>query len=313
MQTSWGEISVSDAHVHFFSHRFFQTLAAQAGMPLEKVQAALDWTMPPEDPAGLAQIWVHELDRHGVARAALIASVPGDEESVEAAVERFPQRFYGYFMLNPTAPDAIARAQSALTRGRMQGICLFPAMHRYAVYEDRIRPVFELAASYPGTVVFVHCGVLTVGVRKKLGLPSPFDMRFSNPIDLYAIALQYPQVHFVIPHFGAGYFREALMVCDQCPNVYLDTSSSNSWVRYQSGDLDLKQVFRAALRVAGSRRLLFGSDSSYFPRGWHSAIRESQTQALEAAGVEAGDARLIFGGNLERLLYRPERFTAESH
>ena len=46
-------------------------LAAQAGMPLEKVQAALDWTMPPEDPAGLAQIWVHEFDRHGVARAAL--------------------------------------------------------------------------------------------------------------------------------------------------------------------------------------------------------------------------------------------------
>ena len=181
------------------------------------------------------------------------------------------------------------------------------------MYEDRIRPVFELAASYPGTVVFVHCGVLTVGVRKKLGLPSPFDMRFSNPIDLYAIALQYPQVHFVIPHFGAGYFREALMVCDLCPNVYLDTSSSNSWVRYQSGDLDLKQVFRAALRVAGSRRLLFGSDSSYFPRGWHSAIRESQRQALEAVGVEAGDARLIFGGNLERLLHRPERFTAESH
>ena len=64
----------------------------------------------------------------------------------------------------------------------MQGICLFPAMHRYAVHEDHIRPVFELAASYPGTVVFVHCGVLTVGVRKKLGLSSLFDMQFFDTV-----------------------------------------------------------------------------------------------------------------------------------
>ena len=36
-----------------------------------------------------------------------------------------------------------------------------------------------------------------------------------------------------LPHFGAGYFREALMLADLCPNVYLDTSSSNSWMRYE--------------------------------------------------------------------------------
>ncbi len=86
----------------------------------------------------------------------------------------------------------------------------------------------------PGVVVFVHCGVLTVGVRAKLGLPSPFDMSFSNPLDLHAVALEFPKLNFVVPHFGAGYFREALMLCDLCPNVYLDTSSSNSWLRYQA-------------------------------------------------------------------------------
>jgi uncharacterized protein len=53
----------------------------------------------------------------------------------------------------------------------------------------------------------------------------------------------------VIPHFGAGYFREALMVADLCPNVYLDTSSSNGWMRYQTEDLDLARVFRKALEV----------------------------------------------------------------
>ena len=109
-----------------------------------------------------------------------------------------------------------------------------------------------------------------MGVRKKLGLPSQFDMRFSNPIDLHSVALQFPGVNFVLPHFGAGYFREALMLCDLCPNVSLDTSSTNSWMRYEG--LDLKTVFRRALEVAGATRLLFGSDSSFFPRGWHGLI-----------------------------------------
>ena len=53
-----------------------------------------------------------------------------------------------------------------------------------------------------------------------------------------------------MPHFGAGFFREALMLADLCPNVYLDTSSSNSWMRYEG--LDLKTVFRRALDVAGA-------------------------------------------------------------
>ena len=65
----------------------------------------------------------------------------------------------------------------------MRGICLFPAMHRFAIQDDRVRAIFDVAAARPGTAVFVHCGVLSIGVRKKLGLPSPFDIRFGNPIE----------------------------------------------------------------------------------------------------------------------------------
>ena len=61
--------------------------------------------MPAEDPEQLADAWVQELDQHGVSKAALIASVPGDADSVIAAVRKFPERFYGYMMVNPTSPD----------------------------------------------------------------------------------------------------------------------------------------------------------------------------------------------------------------
>jgi hypothetical protein len=152
--------------------------------------------------------------------------------------------------------------------------------------------------------MFVHCGVLSVGIRKKLGLESHFDMKFSNPIDLHAVAMNYPEVPIVVPHFGAGYFREALMLADLCPNVYLDTSSSNQWMKYQESHLDLRHVFRRALDVLGPKRLLFGTDSSFFPRGWNHHIFEEQSRALYELNVSEEDARLIFSENLLRILGR---------
>jgi len=292
MDTPWGELAVADAHVHCFSRRFFESLAGPCGNTVEELAAVLGWQLPPEDPAELGRVWAAELDRHGVESAALIASVPGDEASVAAAQAACPGRFLAYAMVNPLAENPAAG------RG-MQAVCLFPAMHRYAMHDPRLEPVMESAAK-ARQAVFVHCGVLTVGVRRKLGLPSPFDMRFSNPLDLHAMALRYPQTPFVVPHFGAGYFREALMLADLCPNVYLDTSSSNSWMRYEG--LDLPTVFRRALEVAGPGRLLFGTDSSFFPRGWHRQVFEVQKGVLAGLGVTAADAGRILGGNLRTIL-----------
>jgi len=301
IDTPWGLLPVADAHVHFFSHRFFAALADQKGVAVDQLAPLLNWKLPAEDPRQLADAWAHELDRYGVAKASLVASVPGDVESVIAAVRLHPERFYGYMMVNPAAPAALGQVEAALASGNVQALCFFPAMHRYSIQEDRVAALLELLAARPRTVAFVHCGVLSVGVRKALGLPSPFDMKFSNPIDLHAVALRFSQLRFVVPHFGAGYLREALMLCDLCPNVYLDTSSSNSWMRYEEAHLDLRTVFRRALDVVGPQRLLFGTDSSFFPRGWNAAIFETQSKALYEIGVNEEIARQILHDNLIRL------------
>jgi hypothetical protein len=291
MQTPWGNCDVADAHVHFFSRRFIDALAAQCGKEAAEVAAIAAWDLPGTTEE-LARRWAAEFDRHGVARSSLIASIPGDESSVAAAVAAFPGRFYAFAMVNPLMENA------SIAPG-LHVVCLFPAMHRYSLHDPRVDALLQQAAERR-CAVFVHCGVLTVGIRKKLGLPSQFDMRFSNPIDLHAIALRFPQIPFIVPHFGAGYFREALMLADLCPNVHLDTSSTNSWMRYEG--LDLQQVLRRALDVVGPRRLLFGTDSSFFPRGWNQVVFELQVHALSGIGISAGDARLILGENLHRIL-----------
>jgi len=277
---------IADAHVHFFSPAFFRSLAEQKNVP--EVGSLLGWDIP-ESAESLADRWVQEMDRRGLAQAMLIASVPNDAASVNVAVARHPSRFGAVCMVNPLLPNAAENVPA--------GVFLFPAMHRYSLHDDRARAVIAAAK-----LVYVHCGVLSVGFRKKLGLPSHFDMRFSNPIDLHAIALDFPHVRFVIPHFGAGYFREALMVADLCPNVYLDTSSSNSWLRYQPGNMTMARVFRRALEVLGPNRILFGSDSSWFPRGWVGEVLESQTKALTEAGASPEMRQAVLGGNLSALI-----------
>ena len=77
-------------------------------------------------------------------------------------------------------------------------------------------------------------------------------------------------------------------------------SSSNSWINYHPG-LDLAAVFRQALWVVGPDRLLFGSDSSFFPRGWVKDIFEQQSAALDEVGATAEAREKIFGGNFDRM------------
>ncbi len=293
----------NDCHVHFFSEQFFETLGRQrspsAPQSAADIVATLGWELPGA-PEALADRWVQELDRAGVARTALIASVPGDEASVARAVARHPSRLVGFFMLDPTAADFLARTEQAIDRLGLRAICLFPAMQRYSLHDTRVKEIVHLAAAHAGTAVFVHCGALSVGVRKKLGLPSRFDVRHGNPLDLHALAADSPTVPFIVPHFGAGLFREALLVADLSANVYFDTSSTNRWMAYHHG-LTLPAVFGQALEVVGPDRLLFGTDSSFFPRGWNRPVYDAQVSALEAVGVDESVRHRIFTGNFDRL------------
>ena len=104
----------------------------------------------------------------------------------------------------------------------------------------------------------------------------------------------------IIPHFGAGFLREALMAADQCPTIHLDTSSSNGWTRFHAS-LSLEDVFRQTLLVMGPDRLLFGTDSSFFPRGWQQPVFDAQQGILESLGLSAEDRNKIVRQNFDRV------------
>ena len=294
---------MNDVHCHFFSEQFFATLGRQRppGSPQSAadIVAALGWD-PPGSPEDLADRWVKELDRAGVARAALIASVPGDEASVARAVARHPSRFVGFFMLDPTAPDAASRTEHALDRLGLRAICLFPAMQRYSLHDPRVKEIVQLAAAHAR-----HRRVRAL--RRAVGRRSQ-EARAAEP--LRRALRQSPRssrarrrpsrraVHHSalrrrpVPRSVARRRPRAKRVPRHVEHESVDVVSPRA---HAAG------VFRQALEVAGPDRLLFGTDSSFFPRGWNRAVYDAQVSALDAAGVDESVRHRIFTGNFDRL------------
>ena len=91
------------------------------------------------------------------------------------------------------------------------------------------------------------------------------------------------------------------MVASQCSNVCVDSSSSNSWIRLMPYSLTLKDVFAKTLDVLGPARILFGSDSTAFPKGWRQEVFEAQVEVLQALNRSEDDFKRIFSGNVARV------------
>jgi predicted TIM-barrel fold metal-dependent hydrolase len=103
------------------------------------------------------------------------------------------------------------------------------------------------------------------------------------------LAMQYPAVNFVIPHLGS--FRDdwkaQQQVVDQLvryPNVYADTSGVRRF-----------DYLVQAIRRAGARKLLFGSDGPWL----HPGLELHKVRLL---GLSPHAEALVWGGNALRLL-----------
>lgn len=296
-----------DFHSHLFSRVFFETLAEAsplAGTTDEKISAVCREAGITEPPARLTEHvahWLAELDEHGIAHLVTFASVPEEADTVSEAVRLSNGRISGFAVMNPVADRADARLAHLFDQLGMRGVVLFPALHGYRVDDESLAPVFgELEAR--GGIAVVHCGMLSIPLRDKFQLRRPQDVKLADPLHLIPVANKHRRATFLVPHMGGGFFRETLMLGAQCENALVDTSSSNSWIKTQAAPLTLADALQRVLGVFGPERVLFGTDSSVFPRGWRRDVLVSQREALGSIDVAGGDRELIFGGNATRIL-----------
>ena len=94
------------------------------------------------------------------------------------------------------------------------GIKLYPGYNHFYVYEDRLKPFYDLAVKYDKPVA-IHTG-LTATER---GL-----LKYSHPFTLDEAAVKYNKVQFVMCHIGNPFLADAIAVMEKNPNVSADLS-----------------------------------------------------------------------------------------
>ncbi len=297
-------IPVIDAHAHFMtagSMRAWAERGRSMSSFQQRTQTRTDMKSieMPDENFDAGKRWADELDRYGVSGVGFMIG-PETYDEFKEARRRFPGRFFGYLNVQPTDPDALKKIDRAAADG-FYGLKLYPSSWRGVhVYDQNLYPIYEEARKHK-LLVICHFGVSIGGDA---------DLRSGNPMDIQIPARDFPDVNFMIAHFGAGWFREVLLLQYQADNVHMDSSGSNIWMKYLPQDLTIKDVFRHALRAGGPNKILFGTDSTFFPRGFRFNILEEQHDALESLKKDGliNDEGIdkIFYSNLIRLTgYRP--------
>jgi predicted TIM-barrel fold metal-dependent hydrolase len=225
----------------------------------------------PDEGMDTGKLWVEELDKYGITAIGMMIS-PETWDEFNETRKRFPGRFMGYANINPAMESAVEVVKKAGMDG-FQGIKLYPSTWNFPVYDERVYPIYEEALKQ-NLLVILHFGI-TIGTEANL--------RYGNPLDIQKPAHDFPDLNFMIAHFGAGFFREVLMLFYQTHNVVVDSSGSNMWKKYLPYDLTLTKIFEKAIDAGGACRVVFGTDSSFFPRGFRFNILEAQYDAVKKA------------------------------
>lgn len=268
----------------------------------EKYRAAwrLAWDFPePETdfrtPEEQADRWLAELDAYGIDRVGFATG--RDNDTLAGVVARAPDRFIGFAHHNPFRPDAAPELERAITTLGLRGYkILAPALER-PVSERELYPIWEVCERL-GIPVLIHFGMLGAGGGISWNGKD-------NPGLLEQVAKDFPTVEFVIPHFGIQYVKELLFLCWASQNVSVDTSGSNQWVRWMPYPLTLEDLLRKFYETVGSERIVYGSDSSWFPRGYSVRYLQDQIRACRFLNLPDDALRNIFGGNAARLFRLP--------
>jgi len=241
--------------------------------------------------ADLADRWVEELDEHGIEKMVWVTGAGNSR--LARVVNRHPDRFVGFAHHNPFAPDAADKLEEAVAAG-LQGYKILAPLHDRPLDSWELFPLWEICQREK-IPVLIHFGILGAGG----GIAHTDNI---NPRILEDVAKEFPEVNFIIPHFGCGYPRELLFLGWVCENVYVDTSGSNQWMRWMPYEFDLKQAFSKFYRTFGPERIIFGTDSSWFPRGFSENYLQEQFKIARFMDMPPEHLEMIFGGNIMRLL-----------
>lgn len=240
-----------------------------------------------------AERWVKELEKHDIKKVVFVTG-HGDNQNLARWIKPYKDKFIGFAYHDPQREDAKEQLVYAIETLGFKGYKMFAPLIDIPLDDESLDPIWDYCAKKK-LPVLIHFGVLGGGG----GIAQHKNI---SPISLFNVAKNYTDIPFVIPHFGACFWGDLLRLAWACPNVYVDTSGSNQWIDWMPYPLTLEDLFKKTYETIGPSRIIFGSDSSWFPRGFARRYLQDQMRICHQLNFDSKDIKKIFGQNAARLL-----------
>lgn len=187
---------------------------------------------------------IESMDRAGVrmacgsAHCAFVDTSRGNAY-MENIIRRFPERFRGYWVVNPNYPERLKREAADLENHEgFVGFKFHPSWHAYPLDGPAYEPALEYANGKK-LLILIH----TWG-----------HSQYNSPKQVEKLARRYPHAIFLMAHCGYGEWDWGIRLGREYPNVYLELTGAH----------DANGIIEKMVTDAGSENMLYGTDLPWF-------------------------------------------------
>lgn len=236
-----------------------------------------------------------QMRRNRIDAAMILTSyknIPGrpSTKGVVEAVRDLPNLFVvaGISYLNYTLRE-LDEIREFINEGKVVGLKLYPGYEPFMPSDERLKPVYDLAAE-TDVPVMIHCGD-TYTPKGKL--------KYSHPLNVDEVAVDHPDVKFVICHIGNPWIRDTMEVVYKNVNVYTDISGlvlGNFSDRFEK--FMQKQMQEMLTWGVEPDKCLYGTD-------WPISSMESYMDFMESLSIPQKDKEKMMYENTLKLFKLP--------
>lgn len=205
--------------------------------------------------------------------------------------KRHPERIIAVASIDPRRPRAPLLFRTCLEEYGMQGLKWHPDYGYYPNSEEAYR-VLEVASEFSVPLI-THTGPLP-HLRSK----------YSHPLHLDDVALDFPKLDVIAAHMGDTWWRDWASLAKYKKNIYGDLAV---WqLMAESNMPKFRRTLREIIDTVGVEQILFGSDEPAFEplvskRRWVEILKNLPSDTSGGIRFTDDEITSILGGNAARI------------
>jgi len=206
---------------------------------------------------------------------------PSTRRVVEAVRQRPHLSIAAGLSYEPFTPDDLVELRDYVQEGKVRALKLYPGYQPFYPNDPKWEPAYAFAAEHK-IPVMIHSGD-TYAPRGKV--------KYSHPLHIDEVAVDHPEVNFVICHLGNPWIRDCMEVVYKNENVYTDISGLVLG--------EFSDRFEIFMRKQVQEMLLFGvePENVLFGTDWPISSMESYLQFMRELPTPQEDLKKIMAEN----------------